>query len=179
MTSFNFGQPDDGIIQMAYIVDDIQKAMWSWSTDLRVGPWFLLDHFLGVDPQYRGAPSHADVAIAMGFAGHMQIELIQPNDDNASVYRETRDQRGWGFHHFGVASFHFEADIARYEAKGYELAFRAGVPTGGSVGYLDTHGDLPGMLEMIEVGPLLETMFTRFYQASVGWDGADPVREFA
>ena len=147
MTSFNFGQPDNGIIQMAYIVEDIQDAMRTWSADLRVGPWFLLDHFTGDVPIYRGAPSHADVSLAMGFAGHMQIELIQPNDDNPSVYRETREQRGWGFHHYGVASREFEADIAKYEAKGYELAFRAGVPTGGSVGYLDTHGELPGMLE--------------------------------
>ena len=179
MTSFNFGQPDDGIIQMAYIVEDIQSAMRTWSNDLRVGPWFLLDHFTGVDPIYRGVPSTADVALAMGFAGHMQIELIQPNDDNPSVYRETRDERGWGFHHYGVATHQFEDDIERYEAKGYELAFRAGVPTGGSVGYLDTNGALPGMLELIEVGPMMETVFTRFYQASLGWDGSDPVRPFA
>ena len=179
MTSFNFGQPDDGIIQMAYIVEDIQAAMRQWSEDLRVGPWFLLDHFTGVDPIYRGTPSTADVALAMGFAGHMQIELIQPNDDNPSVYRETRDERGWGFHHYGVATREFANDIARYEAKGYELAFLAGVPTGGSVGYLDTHGALPGMLELIEIGPMMETVFTRFYQASLGWDGTDPVRPFA
>jgi hypothetical protein len=55
VTSFNFGQPDNGIIQMAYIVPDIHAAMHQWSTDLRVGPWFLLDHFSGVDPIYRGA----------------------------------------------------------------------------------------------------------------------------
>lgn len=178
MTSFDFGQPDDGIMQMAYIVPDIQAAMRSWSADMRVGPWFLLDHFSGDDPTYRGAPCHADVSLAMGFAGHMQIELIQPNDEHPSVYKETRDQRGWGFHHFGVGSRDFEGDIARYEAQGYELAFRAGVPTGGSVGYMDTKGQLPGMLELIEIGPMMEAVFTKFYRASLGWDGTDPVRPF-
>ena len=178
MTSFDFGQPDNGVIQIAHIVEDIHSAMRAWSNDLRVGPWFLLDHFTGDDPIYRGEPSRADISLAMGFAGHMQIELIQPNDDNPSVYKETRDERGWGFHHFGVATRDFEGDIAKYEARGYELAFRAGVPTGGSVGYLDTHGELPGMLELIEIGPMMETVFTRFYQASLGWDGTDPVRPF-
>jgi hypothetical protein len=178
VSSFDFGQPDDGIMQMAYIVPDIQAAMRAWTADLHVGPWFLLDHFGGDDPVYRGAPCQADVALAMGFAGHMQIELIQPNDEHPSVYRETRDQRGWGFHHFGVGSRDFEGDIARYEAKGYELAFRAGVPTGGSVGYMDTKGQLPGMLELIELGPVMETVFTKFYAASLGWDGSDPVRPF-
>jgi Glyoxalase/Bleomycin resistance protein/Dioxygenase superfamily len=114
----------------------------------------------------------------MGYAGHMQIELIQPNDENPSVYKETRDGRGWGFHHFGVATHTFDSDIAAFEEKGYELAFRAGVPTGGSVGYLDTHDQLPGMLELIEIGPMMETVFTSFYRASLGWDGTDPVRAF-
>jgi hypothetical protein len=178
MTTFNFGQPDDGVIQMAYIVPDIDAAMRSWSENLKVGPWFLLDSFTGVDPMYRGAPSQADVKLAMGFAGHMQIELIQPKDEHPSVYREVRDGRGWGFHHYGMATRTFQADLDRYESKGYELAFLCGVPTGGSVGYLDTKGELPGMLELIEVGDTMESLFTKFYLASVGWDGTDPVRPF-
>ncbi|MGE0136402.1 MAG: VOC family protein [Ilumatobacteraceae bacterium] len=178
MTAFDFGQPDDGVIQMAYIVPDIDAAMRSWSENLRVGPWFLLDSFTGVDPVYRGAPSQADVKLAMGFAGHMQIELIQPKDEHPSVYREVRDNRGWGFHHYGMATRTFDADLDRYVGKGYELAFRCGVPTGGSVGYLDTKGELPGMLELIEVGATMESLFTSFYLASVGWDGSDPVRPF-
>jgi hypothetical protein len=35
------------------------------------------------------------------------------------------------------------------------------------------------MLELIEVGPTMETVFTNFYLASVGWDGSNPVRPFA
>jgi hypothetical protein len=109
----------------------------------------------------------------------MQIELIQPNDEHPSVYREVRDGRGWGFHHFGYVTADFEADIARHAERGYEVAFRAGVPTGGSVAYLDTHDALPGFLELIEMGSAMEQHFTGFYRASIGWDGSDPVRPFA
>ena len=49
-----FGQPDDGIIQMAYVVPDIQAAIEPWVDKLGVGPWFVLDHFTGIDPKYRG-----------------------------------------------------------------------------------------------------------------------------
>jgi glutathione S-transferase len=94
MPDFAFGGPRGGIIQMAYTVADIRAAIAYWIRDLKVGPWFLLDHFTGADPVYRGGPSQADVAIAMAFAGHMQIELIQPNDDHPSVYRETITRRG-------------------------------------------------------------------------------------
>jgi len=36
-----FGQPDDGIIQMCYLVPDIRAAMNLWIDKLKVGPWFL------------------------------------------------------------------------------------------------------------------------------------------
>lgn len=179
MPSLDFGQPAGGIIQTAYVVDDIHAAMHRWTVDLGVGPWFLLDRFTGDAPEYRGASSTAAVMIAMAFAGHMQIELIQPLDDEPSVYRETIDTAGHGFHHWGVGSSDFDDDIARHLAQGYEVAFRAGVPTGGSVAYLDTKGALPGFVELIELGDQMEQAFTRFYAASLAWDGSDPVRPFA
>jgi hypothetical protein len=179
MTELGFGQPRDGIIQMADVVEDIRAAMAHWTTVLRVGPWFLLDSFTGVDPVYRGQPSRADVAIAMGFAGHMQIELIQPKDDHPSVYRETVDQRGYGFHHFGVVTDDVDTAIADLESRGHTLAFRAGVPTGGEVAYLDGGTALPGMIELIEYGPGMDETFTAFWRASLTWDGSDPIRPFA
>jgi len=76
---------------MAYVVADLRAAMTQWSSKLEVGPWFVLEHFTGVDPVYRGQPSRADVALAMSFAGHMNIELIQPNKRRALRLR--RDDR--------------------------------------------------------------------------------------
>jgi hypothetical protein len=55
MTQFDFGRPDNGVIQMAYIVEDIGTAM-SWTRELNVGPWFLLEHFTGV---IRRLPRHS------------------------------------------------------------------------------------------------------------------------
>jgi hypothetical protein len=173
-----FGQPDNGIIQMAYVVEDIHRAMREWSTRLKVGPWFLLDRFAGVNPMYRGQPSRAEIALAMSFAGHMNIELIQPLDSAPSVYREIIDRRGYGFHHFGVATWNFDSDLERYRAAGCELAFLLGVPSGSRVAYMDTAASLPGMTELIELGPGFDPVFNRFYQASLAWDGSDPVRTF-
>jgi hypothetical protein len=178
MSLVSFGRPDDGVIQMAYVVEDIHRAMQSWARNLKVGPWFLIDHFGGVDAQYRGQPSQADVALAMSFAGHMNVELIQPNNDAPSVYRELIDKHGYGFHHFGVATRDFERDLERYRAGGAELAFLLRVPSGGRVAYMDTTAAMPGMVELIELGADFESTFNRFYRASIGWDGRDPVRPF-
>ncbi len=174
----NFGQPDDGIIQMAYVVEDIHRAMDTWVKRLKVGPWFLLDSFTGVDPLYRGKPTDASVSLAMSFAGHMMIELIQERRKVPSVYREVIEKRGYGFHHWGVASKDFDLDLAHYADSGCDVAFHARVPTGGRVAYMDTP-DLPGMVELIELGAAFDPVFSAFYRASIGWDGKDPVRPFA
>ena len=177
MAGYGFGGPRGGIIQTAFVVENIRESIASWVSDCKVGPWFLLDHWTGDHPVYRGAPSRAGVAIAMAFAGHMQIELIQPNDDEPSVYRETILERGYGFHHLGRASEDIEADIAELEGRGYSLAFRAGVPTGGDVAYMDRPG-YSGFLELITATPAMDEAFTAFWRASLDWDGSDPIRSF-
>lgn len=179
MKRFGFGQDVGRIIQTAYVVKDIHASIDWWVKSAQTGPWFLLDHFLAEDHVYRGAKSTADVAIAMGFAGSMCIELIQPLDDQPSVYKETVDQRGYGFHHLGLAVADVDAEIENYRAKGYEVAFRAGVPTGGSVAYLDNGVNDPGFLELIPATPGMDEVFTRFRSASLNWDGRDPIRPFA
>jgi len=178
MGQVGFGQPDDGIIQTAYVVADLRQAIAHWVQKLKVGPWFVLEHFTGLDPWYRGQTSCADIALAMSFAGHMNIELIQPNDEAPSVYREHIERRGFGFHHWGIATWHFDRSVERYRDAGHELVFLAGVPSGGRVGYMDTTGVLPGYTELIELGGAFEDVFGRFHRASLDWDGRDPIRSF-
>jgi hypothetical protein len=178
MSLVSFGQPDNGIIQTAYVVQDIQKSMVEWARQLRVGPWFLIDEFTGVNPMYRGQPLKSKIALAMSFAGHMNIELIQPLDDEPSPYREVIQKRGYGFHHWGVATNDFEHEVGRYRDAGYEVALELRVPSGGRVTYMDTSTNLAGMTEIIELGADFEPTFNRFYRESIGWDGTNPIRSF-
>ncbi|MFC7049331.1 VOC family protein [Emcibacter nanhaiensis] len=175
---YGFGQPHDGIMQTGFIVPDLKAAIDHWVRDLKVGPWFVFDHFTGIDPIYRGGPSKADSTIAMSFAGHMNIELIQPLDDNPSVYKEFAESRGYGFHHYGLSTTRFDEEIEGYKAKGYELAFLAGVPTGGRVAYMENGVNQPGMVELIEYTDSTDEAFTAMYSAALTWDGSDPVRPF-
>jgi hypothetical protein len=178
MSLLGFGQPQTGVFQMAYVVEDIEASMRDWTEQLAVGPWFLVEHFTGERATYRGDASDADVALAMAFAGHMLVELIAPHDDKPSVWREGIERRGYGFHHFGVGSLDYDADLARHLEEGHELAYQAWVPTGGRVGYVDTTAELPGYVELIELDAVTDATFTRFHAASLAWDGSDPVRPF-
>ena len=174
-----YGQPMGGIAQTAFVVEDLQAAIDHWVTNCKAGPFFVLPHFLVPGQTYRGEESRADITIAMGFAGHMLIELIQPLDSEPSVYRETIELRGYGFHHLGIACADVDADSRDYQARGYTEAFRAKVPTGGEVVYLDNGtGPQLGFLELLPVTPGMDQTFTRFWEASRGWGGTDPVRSF-
>lgn len=178
--ALGFGQRIGGVVQTAFVVADIHAAITQFQRDFGAGPFFLLDHFLGEGQVYRGQTSAADVAIAMGFAGHMQIELIQPLDAEPSVYRETIEARGYGFHHFGVAFEDVDAALPSYLERGHTLAFRAPVPTGGSVAYLEsTDPASPGFIELIPATEGMNTLFTAQFEAAQTWDGhTAPVRPF-
>ena len=175
MQQFGFGQPADGIIQMAYVVENIDDAIAWWIGELKVGPWFLARDFAGLNQQYRGAPALGKTSNALSFAGHMMIELIQPEDDHPSVFHEVINSRGYGFHHFGKGCADTDATVASMVAQGYQVAFRAGVPTGGEVVHLDRPGQ-PGFVELIPAIPQTDAFFTSLWQASLNWDGSDPVR---
>lgn len=122
-----YGQPIGGVAQTAFVVADLDAAIARWVRDLGAGPFFVLEHLLAPGQVYRGAESRADARLAMGFAGHMLIELIEPLDDHPSVYAETIALRGHGFHHLGLACADVDATSAEYRARGYVEAYRARV----------------------------------------------------
>lgn len=178
MRTLGFGQKVGQVVQTAYVVPDMRAAIDWWIKDANVGPWFLLESFTGPEQRYRGNPTQADVAIAMSFSGHMMIELVQPRDERTSVYRETIEKRGYGFHHIGVAVEDSEAAREPYHKRGYHVAFCTPVPSGGTVYYMGDRDDAPGFVELIPATEGMDEMFTRYWRATVDWDGRDPVRPF-
>ncbi|MDF2120218.1 VOC family protein [Roseiarcaceae bacterium H3SJ34-1] len=177
MALLNFGQPLDGVVQTAFIVKDVHAAMREFTRTVKAGPWFLREGGRFATQTYRGKPTDVELSIAMGCSGTMQYELIQQLNDVPSVYKEIVDKRGYGFHHFGVSAIDYSARIAEYKAQGFELVYEAEVPSGARVGYFDTVSIFGAMIEVIEMIPVTEDMFTQIQKASVGWDGSDPVRQ--
>ncbi len=177
LRELGFGQLAGGIIQCAYTVADIDKGMADFSSCLGIAPWFVLGPFTAAEGRYRGQPTDINLTLAIGFAGHMMIELIEQHNEVPSVYRETIAARGHGFHHWAIASTDFDADVARHLAKGYEIAFSDRSPRGVRIVYMDAGSDLPGMIEIIELTEALEKNYTEMYMASRAFDGRDPIRK--
>ena len=175
MRMLKFGQPAGSVYQFAYTVGNIEKGMADFSARLGVGPWFTIDYSASPHARYRGEPTKLRVTIALGFAGHINVELFELLDDSPSPFREIVDRRGHGFHHWAIGSDDFERDVAHYQGLGYEIAFYEQAARGRVV-YMDTTRDLPGMLEICEMTERQETRLHAMYQASVEFDGKDPVR---
>ena len=165
------------VVQHAYTVPDLQAAIAEQTEVLGIGPWFVRGPFAPPHARYRGHPNTGTFSLARAFRGPVMIELIQQHDDSPSVFRETVERRGFGFHHWAIMPEDYDAELARLHALGCETAFEDVLPSGARVTYVDTQPRLPGMLELVERTPDQVAVYGRIYEASVGWDGSDPVRE--
>ena len=174
MTELSFGQPVGTIVQFAYFVEDTEQAIGEWVERLGVGPWIVRERFRPPTGRYRGEPTDAIFTVSHSFAGHTMVELIEQHNDAPSVFNELGPN--YGFHHWGVMTKTFDADVARYRAMGYEEAFFDTLPTESRVMYLDARRDLPGMIELLEHTDAQERVYTGYWEATVGWDGKDPIR---
>ena len=172
MQTYSFGARDNGVIQFAYTVADIQEGMRRYSELLHIGPWFLIGPFVPPKGIYRGTTTKMKVSLAFAFADRLMIELIQQHDEEPSVFRETLKARGaHGFHHWAVGARDFDNAVAQYKSRGYREAFSDTAPMGYRIVYFDTTAELPGMLEVIEINHAAEEGYQQMYQAAQEWDG--------
>jgi len=176
MTMMMTGQPFGSVAQMAYVVEDAEASMRGYLARMNIGPWYVAGPFHPMKPVYRGEAVVPHLTLAFAYSGTMMIELIQQHDDAPSVFGEVARSRGFGFHHYGVATRDFDTDVARYLADGYTIAFSDTAPMGMRVAYMDTLNELPGMVELIEGNGAFEDFFTPIYRASLDWDGREPIR---
>jgi glyoxalase/bleomycin resistance protein/dioxygenase superfamily protein len=175
VTLLAWGQPDGGVTQFAYFVEDIEAAAAGFTAQLGVGPWFVRGPFQP-DARLRGEPNQPVISLARGFSGHAMFELVQQHDDGPSVFHEHGGPRRYGFHHWAIVTSRFDDDVARLAATGYEEAFSDRLPSGSRVVYMDSTRDLPGMIELVELTAAQEEVYTAMYRAALAWDGGDPIR---
>lgn len=166
------------VIQQAFVVSDIDAAMERWTTTFGVGPFFCNRDVQVEDPRYRGEPATFRFAGALAQAGPVQIELIQRLDDEPSCYRDLYPGDTEGFHHVAVFVDDLDAEIERYTAQGFEVAF-SGVSRGMRFAYVDTSSALGIMVELLEDVPIVRASFAMIAEAGRDWDGTDPVRDRA
>ena len=164
-----------GVIkQAAYVVDDLDAAIGHWVDVVGAGPFFRIDGARVEDVRYRGSTVEAELSLALGNSGGLQIELIAPASGAPSIYRELPR----GVHHLALLARDFEAESARLERHGYPVAWALSLPGICRVRYHDTLAVFGHFLELWESTDVMRGLLEMIETAAHGWDGQDPVRQF-
>ena len=167
---------EHGVIkQIAYVVADLDAAIAQWVAVVGAGPFFRIDGARVEDVRYRGAPAGADLSLALGNSGGVQIELIMPRDGAPSIYRELTH----GVHHLAVLARDFEGESRRLETLGHPLAWALTLPGVCRVHYHDTLASFGHFIELWESTEAMRGVLEMVEAAARDWDGRDPVRVIA
>lgn len=166
------------IRQCGYVVEDLEEALKYWIEQRGVGPWFRLPVQFGTF-KYKGKEIRPEIKVALANWGPMQIELIQPLDDVPSPYRNFLQKKGSGLHHTSAWAEDFDGDVKRLAELGHHpdligqianggvrFVFYDSAATDGTTVEISDRGGLPATKEMLDM----------IHQASVNWDGKNPIR---
>ncbi|OHV30775.1 MULTISPECIES: VOC family protein [Pseudofrankia] len=160
--------------QIGYIVRDLDKALASW-LELGVGPWYVL-RGQTESGTYRGAPCTVTVSIAFGNSGDLQVELICPEDDTPSIYREFLDAGQEGFHQLAWWTDDFPATMRSVEAAGWPVVWSGDGGGAARYAYVEPPSGPATIVEIMEATAATEGIATLVRQAAVDWDGSEPIR---
>lgn len=169
-----FGQ----IRQAGYVVRDIEAAMDHWSKTLGIGPWFYNERVPIRNYTYRGEAYEVHNSVALANSGPLQMELIQTRNDAPSMYRDFLQAGNTGLQHVAYWTEDYEADLARLTAQGFKAVMSGEVGEKGRFVYFDTEYHPGTVIELSEVAGPKGRMFDLIRNASLDWDGRDPVRPF-
>lgn len=166
------------IRQLGYVVPDIEAAMEYWATTMGVGPWYYNPKVPIEDYRYDGKPYEVHNSVALANSGFVQVELIQTRNNAPSMYRDFQQAGHTGLQHVAYWTQDFDNDLALMEAQGFKVKMSGTVGENGRFVYFDKE-DHPGtVIELSEVVGPKGRLFKTIYEASVGWNGDDPVRPF-
>ncbi len=162
------------IMQIAYLVEDLDAAMRHWAETLRVGPFFVFPHVDYVDATYMGEASKPDISLAFAFSGELQIELVQQHNDAPSIFRAFHLRHGYGAQHLGAISDELEVDARNLETAGVRPIQRLLSRSGAETLFFST-ALVPGeTLELIRGSSGLHERFAAMKRAAREWDGVTP-----
>lgn len=174
--SIGAGRPGT-VVQIGYIVPDIDAAVQEWLASTTAGPWFRA-RFDSTTQIYRGAPTNGALEVAIGYWQDMCIELMQFVGEGPSVFTSEKGLPAKGVHHLMIATDDMDADIAKHASAGEELIADGLVPGFGRAVFIDTFARLGHLTEYgTWVPPVLAAIET-MRKAHVDWDGSDPIRPY-
>lgn len=163
-------QADQRILQLSWVVRDLEEAALRWHRTMGIGPFIMNRHIQITEGVHRGRAQKTEFSTAIAQAGPVQIELVEQHDDSPSCYRDMIAAGAEGMHHVAVIAEDYDAAVAGYTAQGHEIA------SSGKFGevrfcYVDTVQSLGHMVEILEDSRAIRAFFAMIVRAGDEWDG--------
>ena len=167
------------IRQNGYVVRNIQAALRHWTTVLGVGPFYYLEQVTIENFHYNGAPTSAEMSVALANSGPLQIELIQQRNDAPSMVRDFLQAGREGLQHVAYwmdTPAKMDAALKKADELGYAVGQSGTIGENGRFAYLKTEAHPGTVVELSEVCGWKAKLFQQIADAAKEWDGSDPIR---
>ena len=172
--------PEGSYTQIAYVVKNVEQAAAHWTKVAGAGPFYVLEAETK-NTIYRGRPTNSRYRLALAFLGGTYLELIQPIDDEPSIFNEILALRGEGFHHISpqlsaLKGATFDERCREMEHRGLTLSMNNEVVGLGRAAYYDALDTIGGFIEVFEAGESYG-MVPYIADLHLAWDGKEPIRK--
>jgi catechol 2,3-dioxygenase-like lactoylglutathione lyase family enzyme len=145
---------DGGVAQVAFLVEDLDKAVENYHRTFGVGPWHFYTYQKPFVPRmsYRGKDADYAMRVALSYFGSSRVEFIQ-SIRGPSIYEEFIERHGYGVQHLGFLVDDMEAALAEARKAGFEMIMDGagfGPDDDGHYAYLDTEDAFGAIFELIQ-----------------------------
>jgi len=149
------------IIQVAWVVEDIDAAESLWGSAFGIAKWTRIpDVHFGPDTcTYRGEPADFVAHVSMAYSGDLQLELIQPVS-GVSIYTEFLAEGGGGLHHVCFEIDDMDASLAEAQDAGHSV-LQEGSMADGEIRFAYIDGSAGGApyVELAVLGPAMRDFY--------------------
>jgi len=144
----------NGIAQVAILVEDLDKTVENYWTLFGIGPWHFYTYAKPLVKQmsYHGQPANYKMRIALSQIGALRIELIEAKEGD-SIYADFVKEHGYGVHHLGILTEDIHNALGQAKAVGLHMIQDGsgfGLDGDGHYAYLETEKPLGVTLELIQ-----------------------------
>jgi hypothetical protein len=164
---------DRTVVQIAFVVDDLEEACLQWVRTFGAGPFFIHDpvrlgQVIGPD----GSPGVFEQASAFGQWGAVMIELVR--FDRVEPVEAARVLLQPGFSHAAYFATHSEDEVRRLEEAGAPMLMKLAL----GPHYCHLHDATNTVGFIVEHYPFqaVERNYRMVSEAAASWDGRDPIR---
>lgn len=167
------------VVQQGYVVPDVDASIEHWLAR-GIGPFFLQD-INGFSGQYDGGHILADMRAGFAFCGDQQIEVITPEGEHPSIYKDYLvGNSAGGLQHLAYWVDDVDEKLEELSKAGHKFKVwqRYGeAPDYKAHAYIDSETHPGVMIQLMAKSDFYELFFGIMRQAADEWDGhTDPIR---